>query len=107
METQVRTPQMIFMQPQRLVVPLFQRPYIWNEEAQWEPLRNDVVRVTDRPLRQPHGTAPPHPPITAGQQRLTTLQLPFAALHAELMAINATTAALRIEALVRNAEPFC
>ena len=37
METQVRTPQMIFMQPQRLVVPLFQRPYVWNEETQWEP----------------------------------------------------------------------
>jgi uncharacterized protein with ParB-like and HNH nuclease domain len=36
METQVRTPQMIFMQPQRLVVPLFQRPYVWNEENQWE-----------------------------------------------------------------------
>ncbi len=32
METQVRTPQMVFMQPQRLVVPLFQRPYVWNEE---------------------------------------------------------------------------
>jgi len=33
-----------FMQPQRLVVPLFQRPYVWNEEIQWEPLWNDVVR---------------------------------------------------------------
>jgi hypothetical protein len=40
-------PQMVFMQPQRLVVPLFQRPYVWNEENQWEPLWNDVVRVTD------------------------------------------------------------
>ena len=47
METQVRTPQMVFMQPQRLVVPLFQRPYVWNEENQWEPLWNDVVRVAD------------------------------------------------------------
>jgi hypothetical protein len=34
METQVRTPQMIFMQPQRLVVPLFQRPCTWAEKAQ-------------------------------------------------------------------------
>jgi hypothetical protein len=33
METQVRTPQMVFMQPQRLIVPLFQRPYVWNEVA--------------------------------------------------------------------------
>ena len=31
METQVRTPQMVFMQPQRFVVPLFQRPYVWNQ----------------------------------------------------------------------------
>jgi hypothetical protein len=36
---------MVFMQPQRLVVPLFQRPYVWNEENQWEPLWNDVIRV--------------------------------------------------------------
>jgi uncharacterized protein with ParB-like and HNH nuclease domain len=34
METQVRTPQAVFMQPQRLDVPLFQRPYVWNEENQ-------------------------------------------------------------------------
>src|SRR6266566_866551 len=52
-ETQVRTPQMVFMQPQRLVVPLFQRPYVWNEENQWEPLWNDVVRVADRLLAGP------------------------------------------------------
>jgi hypothetical protein len=52
METQVRTPQMVFMQPQRLVVPLFQRPYVWNEENQWEPLWDDVVRVTAAPVRQ-------------------------------------------------------
>jgi uncharacterized protein with ParB-like and HNH nuclease domain len=34
MDTQVRTPQAIFMQPQRMLVPLFQRPYVWNEELQ-------------------------------------------------------------------------
>jgi hypothetical protein len=56
METQVRTPQMVFMQPQRLVVPLFQRPYVWNQENQWEPLWDDVVRVTDRVLNGPSDT---------------------------------------------------
>src|SRR5438270_6269268 len=99
METQVRTPQMVFMQPQRLIVPLFQRPYVWNEENQWEPLWNDVVRVTERHLHsQP---AKPHflgavvfqqvqnqtglmqeRLIIDGQQRLTTLQLLLDALHA-------------------------
>lgn len=126
METQVRTPQLVFMQPQRLVVPLFQRPYVWNEENQWEPLWNDVVRVTNRLLAHPSGKHYPHflgavvlqqvqnaagtvqeRTIIDGQQRLTTLQLLFDALHAELLAVNATTPALRLETLVMNAEPFC
>ena len=29
-DRQVRTPQMVFMKPQRLIVPLFQRPYAEN-----------------------------------------------------------------------------
>src|SRR5436190_20761142 len=126
METQVRTPQMVFMQPQRLVVPLFQRPYVWNEENQWEPLWNDVVRVAERLLRQPNDKHHPHflgavvlqqvqkqtgqmqeRTIIDGQQRLTTLQLLLDALHAELLAVNAKQPAMRIEPLVTNAEPFC
>lgn len=38
METQVRTPQAIFMQPQRLIVPLFQRPYVWSRKNGVGPL---------------------------------------------------------------------
>src|SRR3954463_4609665 len=125
-ETQVRTPQMVFMQPQRLVVPLFQRPYVWNEENQWEPLWNDVVRVADRVLATPHARTHPHflgavvlqqtPSATGlmqertiidGQQRLTTLQLLLDSLHAELLAVEALPPAMRIEPLVTNAEPFC
>src|SRR5947207_119862 len=105
-ETQVRTPQMVFMQPQRLVVPLFQRPYVWNEENQWEPLWNDIVRVTDRCLARPDEKHYPHflgavvlqqlpnptglmqgRTIIDGQQRLTTLQLLIDALHAELLRV--------------------
>lgn len=126
METQVRTPQTVFMHPQRLVVPLFQRPYVWNVENQWEPLWNDVIRVTERVLRHPHAKHYPHflgavvlqqvqnpvgtmqeRTIIDGQQRLTTLQLLFDALHAELMAADAMAPALRLESLVVNAEPFC
>lgn len=126
METQVRTPQTVFMHPQRLVVPLFQRPYVWNAENQWDPLWNDVARVTERLLRQPQEKHFPHflgavvlqqgqnalgtmqeRTIIDGQQRLTTLQLLFDALHAELIALNAMAPALRIEPLVANAEPFC
>jgi hypothetical protein len=126
METQVRTPQMVFMQPQRLVVPLFQRPYVWNEENQWEPLWNDLVRVADRVLKGPFEKHQPHflgavvlqqiqkqtgqlqeRTIIDGQQRLTTLQLLLDALHAELLSIDALQPAMRIEPLVTNAEPFC
>ena len=125
METQVRTPQMVFMQPQRLIVPLFQRPYVWNEESQWEPLWNDVVRVADRLLQRPQDKQPhflgavvlqqvQNPiglmqarTIIDGQQRLTTLQLLLDALHAELLGVDALPPAMRIEPLVTNSEHFC
>ena len=126
METQVRTPQMVFMQPQRLVVPLFQRPYVWNEENQWEPFWNDIVRLADRVLNRPPDKHHPHflgavvlqqvqrqtgqmqeRTIIDGQQRLTTLQLLLDALHAELISVGALPPAMRIEPLVTNAEPFC
>jgi len=125
LETQVRTPQLVFMQPQRLIVPLFQRPYVWNQESQWEPLWDDVVRVTERLLKKPHDRQQPHflgavvlqqaqrptglmqeRTIIDGQQRLTTLQLLLDALHAELVAIQAVPAAQRLEPLVENASAF-
>jgi hypothetical protein len=117
---------MVFMQPQGLVVPLFQRPYVWNEENQWEPLWNDIVRVADRLLKHPQTKHQPHflgavvlqqvqnpiglmqtRTIIDGQQRLTTLQLLLDALHAELLSIQAAAPAARIEPLVTNADPFC
>lgn len=126
METQVRTPQMVFMQPQRLVVPLFQRPYVWNEENQWDPLWNDVARVAERVLNRPQERHQPHflgavvlqqvprqtgqlqeRTIIDGQQRLTTLQLLLDSLHAELLLVDASAPAMRIEPLVANADPFC
>jgi hypothetical protein len=126
METQVRTPQMVFMQPQRLVVPLFQRPYVWNEENQWEPLWNDVVRVAERVLENPSHKHHPHflgavvlqqvqkqtgamqeRTVIDGQQRLTTLQLMMDALHNQLLEVDARPSAMRLEPLVVNAEPFC
>ena len=126
MDTSVRTPQLVFMQPQRLIVPLFQRPYVWNRENQWEPLWKDVVRVAERLLAAPDIQHQPHflgavvvqqmqnptgslqvRTVIDGQQRLTTLQLLLDAIHAELIALGATTPAMRIEALVVNPEAFC
>jgi len=117
---------MVFMQPQRLIVPLFQRPYVWNQENQWEPLWGDVARVAQRLLAQPQARQQPHflgavvlqqvlnpagsmqeRTVIDGQQRLTTLQLLLDALHAELDTAGAIQPAMRIEPLVRNAEAFC
>ena len=125
METQVRTPQAIFMQPQRLIVPLFQRPYVWNRENQWEPLWEDVVRVAERLLANPNAKHHPHflgavvlqqvqkptgslqeRTIIDGQQRLTTLQVLLDALHAEFLAVDAIQQARRVESLVANEEAF-
>lgn len=125
METQVRTPQMVFMAPQRLVVPLFQRPYVWNEDNQWEPLWTDVTRVAGWLLADPGGHHQPHflgavvlqqmtnklgtlqeRTIIDGQQRLTTLQLLLDALHAELEVAGADQPARRLEPLVMNQEAF-
>ena len=124
MDTQVRTPQLVFMQPQRLIVPLFQRPYIWNQEQQWEPLWTDITRVAGRllssnTLHQPHflgavvlqqvhnkiGSLQERV-IIDGQQRLTTLQLLFDALHAEFLSVGANQAASRLETLIVNQEAF-
>ena len=124
MDTQVKTPNSIFMQPQRLLVPLFQRPYVWNEERQWEPLWKDVLRVTERSLAnsqhsQPHflgaivlqqiksitGSLQQRSVID-GQQRLTTLQVMLDAIHAEIHSAGQDSAASRLLMLVENPEPF-
>jgi hypothetical protein len=124
-ETQVRTPQAVFMQPQRLVVPLFQRPYVWNQEEQWEPLWNDLVRLAEVAAERPAVHPPTHflgavvlqqvpgpiglmqeRTIIDGQQRLTTLQLLLDALHSQLLAARQEAPALRIEQLVSNPAPF-
>jgi len=82
-----------FHLPQRLVVPLFQRPYVWNEEEQWAPLWQDIHRTAELHLADPHSNAThflgavvlqadenSHGRIQTsnvidGQQRITTLQL--------------------------------
>ena len=99
MQAQTHTPSAIFGNHIRYVVPLFQRPYVWNETDQWQPLWNDISTLAERLLEAPPGVygAPAVPPhflgaivldqqlipagfinvrhVIDGQQRLTTLQL--------------------------------
>lgn len=85
----------LFSNDERFTVPLFQRPYVWTREDQWEPLWDDVMGVLRRlEIRQGDAPVASHflgtivleqkPTQTGsltrrevidGQQRLTTLQI--------------------------------
>lgn len=123
METLVRTPRDVFMLPQRLLVPLFQRPYVWNEENQWRLLWDDVRRQAEVRLESPgtegnhflgaivlqHSKSPgllPQRTIIDGQQRLTTLQLLLDAAHAALTEAGEVGSAAWLTDLTTNAEKF-
>lgn len=85
----------VFGAPARYTVPLFQRPYVWNQEKEGEPLLDDIMHLADRVLAAERGkaiaghflaTVVLEQAMTAtgtiacreiidGQQRLTTLQI--------------------------------
>ena len=121
--TQVKTPHETFFMPQRLVIPPFQRPYVWTQEGQWEPLWDDVRRLADRSLareanvshflgaiviQQQEGQVGSLGTWTVidGQQRLTTLQLLLDAIHEEVAHAGFEDIARQISDLVENPEHF-
>jgi hypothetical protein len=89
----------------RYLVPLYQRPYVWTEEDQWEPLWEDVARLADnlvlgRPPSRMHflgasvqdkvDVPPGHVEtrrLIDGQQRFTSLQVLFVAFRDALRAL--------------------
>ena len=88
----------IFDTTERLEAPMFQRPYVWTKDKNWEPLLDAVLCLAEqillgnrpRPhflgtlvldqLKTPVGEVAARQ-IIDGQQRLTTLQLALAALR--------------------------
>lgn len=113
----------IFGQDRRHVVPLYQRPYVWEEKKQWEPLWSDVEAVARRLLA--------HEPTRAhflgaivleqqakqtgcletrlvidGQQRLTTLQLLLEAFADYCKAAGAEQHHKALAKLTRNDDPM-
>jgi uncharacterized protein with ParB-like and HNH nuclease domain len=42
------TVRQLFNQDRRHVVPLYQRPYVWQQQIQWEPLWEDIRSVAER-----------------------------------------------------------
>lgn len=85
-----------FDMTERLEAPLFQRPYVWEEEKNWTPLWDAIRPIAERRAKgehiRPHFLGAivldqvetqlgriPIRLIIDGQQRLTTLQLALAA----------------------------
>ena len=120
MKTEVRSPLDIFNLPQHLVIPLFQRPYVWSLDNQWAPLWDDIRRLSELRLKDPSssathffgavvlqaqenqtGTFQPRL-IIDGQQRLTTLQLVMDATASVLEARAEDNLARRLEELTHN-----
>lgn len=100
MKADTFTLEQVFGLTTRYVVPLYQRPYVWNLEQQWEPLWQDVVAISDRLTDESaDNDEVPHfmgaivlaqtwsqalktsRLVIDGQQRLTTLQLLMAAVR--------------------------
>jgi len=50
MKSDIVNPKHLFQKNVRYLIPMFQRPYVWNQEDQWEPLWDDVRNVAERYL---------------------------------------------------------
>jgi hypothetical protein len=48
MDADKHTVKELFQQDIRYIIPTFQRPYVWKQELQWEPLWDDVRNVAER-----------------------------------------------------------
>lgn len=95
----------MFEKQRRYVVPLFQRPYVWEQEDQWEPLWQDITGRAEAIIEREawgsrsdrienhflgavvlnqikvYGRQVDTVEVIDGQQRLTTLQLLLAAFR--------------------------
>ena len=115
-------PQQLFQKDVRYEIPQFQRPYVWEQEAQWEPLWEDVRDATEDYLDgnvQPHFMGAvvlqqhPNPAggvetriVVDGQQRLTTMQLLLDAVQEVFQQRGYRLPARRLSLMVQNNEVF-
>jgi len=108
----------------RHTVPLFQRPYVWSKDEQWEPLWQDISRLADRVLRAGEGESIAghflgtvvleqaqsragsigRREVIDGQQRLTTLQILLHALQHALALVAKEQAEAGHEHLSRKVD---
>lgn len=123
-ETFKRTPLQLFNLPQHFVIPLFQRPYVWKEDEQWEPLWKDIRRIAELRIAEPQLKAThflgavviqSHEAqskrlttwnVIDGQQRLTTLQILADAACALLAETRNARLSGQLERLTHNDEIY-
>ena len=119
MQAGILTVQKLFGREVHYSVPLYQRPYVWNEQDQWQPLWDDLVPLADmvshgtqgrahfmgasvqEPISVPSGDTEVRRVID-GQQRLTTMQLLLKAFHDVARARGMDKHASSINKLLRN-----
>ena len=124
----------LFQKDVRYLIPPFQRPYVWEQDEQWEPLWNDVRGTAERYMEEQRRAGegneaaalddtPAHflgaiviqqqqfPPneierrlVIDGQQRLMTLQLALGASEAVFADLGLTKIAKQVSKLVKNDE---
>jgi len=123
MKPDTRTLMELFERDVRYVVPLYQRPYVWNADRQWEPLWEDIRVLLDHQIpdiRSPNGSpshflgaivleqqtqapgAIPLYTVIDGQQRLTTLQILLAAASKVAEEVGAENDAALLRELAEN-----
>lgn len=131
METHIHSPKDLFQKAVSYAIPLFQRPYVWSQEDQWEPLWEDVRNVAENYLEQleqsdgnfveaeektsPHFLGAvvlqqvprpakfiPQREVIDGQQRVTTIQLLLDAIQLVCEELGFKPAATRLSTLVLN-----
>jgi hypothetical protein len=125
MEAKALTPVDLFGGRVCFEIPPFQRPYVWTEEDQWQPLWNDIARVAELNLDVAASSAtrssathflgavvvkqlqsgagePARSSVIDGQQRLTTLQLVLDAAQLVMEEAGCDDVAESIQELVLN-----
>lgn len=126
MEAKALTPVDLFGGRVCYEIPPFQRPYVWTEEDQWQPLWDDIARVAEAVLAtngdrealaalsshflgavvvkqlQSGAGDPARSSVIDGQQRLTTLQLVLDAAQLVMELAECDEVAESIHELVVN-----
>ncbi len=121
MKPNTHTVQQLFERDVRYIVPLYQRPYVWDEDHQWAPLWDDISSLLESQELGDPGSLWSHflgavvldqdntPPgqiptftVIDGQQRLTTLQLMLAAAAKAVAEVGAENDAALLRELAEN-----